>query len=301
MKTKMFLMVAALLSATMFFSSCSSDDDNNNRAPNETLASALSSLYPNAKGISWETKGSYYVADCYVDNYDADVWFNAQGVWQMTEFDISYANLPQAVKDALAASDYSTWKIDDVDKLVYASGEVRYVIEVESGAKEYKLYFMEDGTLEDVKDVSDVDDTNWPNGDADAPVQTNSFTTALLELYPNATRIEWEREGVYYVADCYIGNYEADVWFDAQAVWQMTELDIAYTDLPQAVITALAASEYSSWKIDDLDKLVYADGEVLYVVEVESGAKEYNLFFTEEGVLKEAKDVSNIDDTNWPK
>lgn len=161
MKTKTTFMLFALLSAATFFSACSSDDDDN-YTPNATLSAALSDLYPNATRISWETKGSYYVADCYIDGYEADVWFNAQEVWQMTEFDIAYTDLPQTVKDNLAASDYSTWKVDDVDKLMYADGEELYIVEVESGAKEYNLFYNEEGTLVDTKDVSNVDDTNWP-------------------------------------------------------------------------------------------------------------------------------------------
>ena len=41
----------------------------------------------------------------------------------------------------------ASWKVDDVDKIEKTDGSVTYVIEVESGEKEYELTYLEDGTL----------------------------------------------------------------------------------------------------------------------------------------------------------
>lgn len=54
---------------------------------------------------------------------------------------------------------------------------------------------------------SDDDDTYLPPNQA--------IINALNQLYPGVKNIEWEQKGVYYVADCWVGNDELDVWFDA--------------------------------------------------------------------------------------
>ena len=56
--------------------------------------------------MKWETKSGYYVADFY-DGYEASAWFTQDGKWQMTETDIPYNALPQAVKMSFENSEYA--------------------------------------------------------------------------------------------------------------------------------------------------------------------------------------------------
>ncbi len=65
----------------------------------------------------------------------------------MTEYDIPFAQLPQTVQDAFKTGAYASWRVDDVDKIEKTDASVIYVIEVESGEKEYELTYLEDGTL----------------------------------------------------------------------------------------------------------------------------------------------------------
>ena len=74
-------------------------------------------------------------------------WFDAAGKWYMTEEDISYAELPRAVRTAYEAGDYAAWHVDDVDKLLRNGQETVYVLEVEQRDAEYELVYSEDGVL----------------------------------------------------------------------------------------------------------------------------------------------------------
>ena len=65
-----------------------------------------------AQRIEWETKGAYYVADFHEDNFEKEAWFTKDGVWQMTETDLRYADLPAPVRSSYESSTcllYTSW------------------------------------------------------------------------------------------------------------------------------------------------------------------------------------------------
>ena len=49
------------------------------------VQTALKKMYPKADGIAWSQDGGYYCADFMMNGYEKNVWFNAQGQWQMTQ------------------------------------------------------------------------------------------------------------------------------------------------------------------------------------------------------------------------
>jgi len=159
MKEMKFMLLAAMCMALFTFSSCSDDD---NFQPEEVIQTALTAKYPNATRIEWEKKGSYLVADCYVDNKDMEVWFTTSAEWKMSEIELLASDVPAVVTTALAATDYANWHIDDRDLLQYPGKADEYVIEVEQGNKEIDLYFSADGQFLREKDVATGDDTHWP-------------------------------------------------------------------------------------------------------------------------------------------
>jgi len=68
----------------------------------------------------------------------------------------------------------------------------------------------------------------------------------------------------------------------------MTEEDVPYALLPQAVRTAFESGEYAAWHVDDADKLTREGLETVYVLEVEQRDAEYELVYSEDGVLLRA-------------
>ncbi len=49
------------------------------------VQTALKKMYPKADGIAWSQDGGYYCADFMMNGYEKNVWFNAQGQWQMKQ------------------------------------------------------------------------------------------------------------------------------------------------------------------------------------------------------------------------
>lgn len=160
---KMFQLWAMLFVAALAFSACSDDDKDDCITVPDAVSDALKSKYPAASDIEWERKGGYFVADCWMNGRDMDVWYDTQASWLLTETDIVWNDLPVAVQTAFGNGEYATWKREDIDMLEYPAQPVRYVIEVEQGAQEYQLFYAEDGNLLDKCDVSgNNDDTHWP-------------------------------------------------------------------------------------------------------------------------------------------
>lgn len=142
---------------------------------------------------------------------------------------------------------------------------------------------------------------NSDDGGSSAP--SAAFQTALLKLYPNAVNIDWKQKGTYYVADCRVDSRERQVWFDVNANWVMTETDLeVINNLPPAVLTAFMESNYARWLVDDVDMLEFPNEPTPeFVVEVKSGNQEVDLYFSDGGGLLHEKEVTNGDDTHWPR
>ena len=160
MKLEKYFLLLALGVFAFALQSCDDDDNDGISVPAE-LSNALAKEHPNAQRIEWETKGAYYVADFHEDNFEKEAWFTKDGVWQMTETDLRYADLPAPVRSSYESSTYyNVWKVEDVDKLERKEMAVVYIIEVEKGNQEMDLYYSEDGIL--VKEVADAHNGGSP-------------------------------------------------------------------------------------------------------------------------------------------
>lgn len=134
-----------------------------------------------------------------------------------------------------------------------------------------------------------------------AYIPPSNIVEALKQLYPNAQNVEWEMQGSYYVADCWVTGDELDVWFDANANWVMTENELESIDqLVPAVYTAFNNSMYSSWVVTEVAVLTFPQNPVESVIQVKQGSLRHALYYSQEGGLLHDKDISNGDDINWP-
>lgn len=135
----------------------------------------------------------------------------------------------------------------------------------------------------------DDDDNNY------LPDQT--ITKAFDEKYPDAGKVEWETKGGYEVAEFHVSGNETEAWFDNKGNWVMTKTEINFGLLPEAVRKSLKSSEYKDWKSTDFDKLERSNAATVYVIEVEQGEQEFDLYYTEDGILLKA--VPDDDNDNF--
>lgn len=135
----------------------------------------------------------------------------------------------------------------------------------------------------------DDDDNNY------LPDQT--ITKAFDEKYPDAGKVEWETKGGYEIAEFHVSGNETEAWFDNKGNWVMTKTEINFGLLPEAVRKSLNSGEYKDWKPTDFDKLERSNAATVYVIEVEQGEQEFDLYYTEDGILLKA--VPDDDNDNF--
>lgn len=265
MKIKMFLV--ALAASGVFLTGCEDDDDG--IRVDQNIENSFRNQYPDATGVKWEMKSGYYVADFRLNNADAEAWYTAQAVWQMTETDISYTDLPQAVRSAFEAGEYAGWRVDDIDKLECLDMETVYIIEVEQGDTEYDLYYSPEGVF--VKAV--------PDGGGDDYLPSNilpAIKEYIAANYPQARIVDIEQENSRIEVDIIDGSTPREVVFNQSGEWMHTKTEVRKSDVPAAVLSALTESTYGSWQIDDIDHYL-TPTEEYYLFELESGNSEVSL------------------------
>ncbi len=289
MKLKMYLVLLAM--GMLSLQGCSDDDDDlpNSKVP-EAVRNAFDSSFPNTANLSWETKtvsqGQYYKAEFKNKNdngYKTEAWYTADGSWYMTETEMPYNDIPQAIKTSFESSEYASWKRDNEVERIERAGtekEIIYIIEVESAQDvDMDLHYSADGIF--IKAVNDDGDGDNESLLPDAP---SGMVTAVTEFiqknYPNARIIEIEQEKGMIEVDIIHENQSKEVLLSTNYEWISTSWDV-YT-LPIKVTEAINASQYSGYVVDDAEYFETPAGNY-YWIELEQGEKEVKVKINEDG------------------
>ena len=196
----------------------------------------------------------------------------------MSETDITYNELPKAVINSFESGFYASWRVDDVDLLEQSGRGNIYVLDAESGEQEMTLHYSENGDL-----INEV-----PDGNQNRPIQPtpspDAITNLIQERYPNATILEIDTDNQYTEVDILDNRIHKEVIFDAQEQWLYTEWEIRQTEVPAIVMNAFNASEYASYRIDDIHCVERTDG-IYYAFDLELGDRDYIATFDAEGNL----------------
>ncbi|EOR99300.1 hypothetical protein C799_03180 [Bacteroides thetaiotaomicron dnLKV9] len=256
---------------------------------------ALETKYPGASNVRWLTKGDYVVAVFSMPatravsdtENDLAAWFDNGGVWYMTETDIPFTSLPQAVQEAFNAGEYAAapWKVDDVDKLERDGVEMIYVIEVEKKENgqetEVDLYYAPDGVL--VKKVIDSGN-DYDYSDYIPSKPAASIEEYIQANYPGARITDIDREHGMTEVEILDGRICRELLFAGNGEWQYTKTEVYSNEVPEAVKSSLAQSEYAAYRIDDIDHYKTAEGE-FYRYDLESRNGDVKVDITPEGTL----------------
>lgn len=267
------------------FQNC--DKDSKLHPDNQQVENAFTEKYPGATRVGWEKKGDYSVVDFTYKGEKNEAWFDQTGVWYMTETDILFEALPDAVKKAFLASQYKTWHIEDVDKIDRKGMETVYVIEIESGKQEHDLYYSPAGVL--IKDVKDTDHNDDDNQHYLPPTMGDAVTTYIKKHYPQAKILEMDREKGKIEVDILDGKVHRELSFKADTgEWLSTQTEIRLNEVPANIMNVLKASEYSGYEIEDVD---YYETPLskYYLFELERNDREVHVKITTEGKLEVVK------------
>ncbi|MDT7827512.1 PepSY-like domain-containing protein [Pricia sp. S334] len=110
------------------------------------------------------------------------------------------------------------------------------------------------------------------------------------QAHPNASDVEWEREGDSYKVEFEVDYQDQEVWYSADGQTNKMEKDIKEDELPQAISSAIS-DKYADYKVDSIE-MTEENGKTTYEVELEKGwDDEINVVFDADGkVLNEWKD-----------
>ncbi len=112
---------------------------------------------------------------------------------------------------------------------------------------------------------------------------------AFEAKYPTATRVSWEKKGDYRVAEFWLDNQETHAWFDDSGEWYMSKTELKTINaLPEKVQEGFRKSEYANWEVDDVDYVERPGSEPVYIIQVEQGKQEIDLYYSQEGILIKA-------------
>ena len=129
----------------------------------------------------------------------------------------------------------------------------------------------------------------------DDEIKNEAVEKALYQLYPDASRLNWDYEGQYVVVEFIASiptasrKVECEAWFDNIGNWFMTEFDIRYDELPSAVVKTFESGSYAKWYVEDVERLDRDGYASVYIIQVEDRSNkkeiEYELYYDEQGVL----------------
>ena len=143
---RVFTVLVLIASLIVSLLAWSKKDDYNPRLVTETIKEFINTNYPGARIVDAEYDDGLLKIEIFHQWKEKNVYFSKQEQWQYTEWDVRSLDLPKAVKDAIKKSEFSRFRIDDVDYIQKSSGDY-YRIELERGDYDVKLSITPDGKI----------------------------------------------------------------------------------------------------------------------------------------------------------
>lgn len=109
--------------------------------------------------------------------------------------------------------------------------------------------------------------------------------------FPKATEVEWNKEGVNYVAEFYESDMSVTGIFDATGKWLETKMSIEESEIP-TIVSKAALSKYKDTYLSNQSKIENNEHVIHYEIVLSSDDAAYTLLMDEKGaILKSDKQV----------
>lgn len=277
MKMKLNLLFLSLF-ALFFMVACDNDDDRH--TPDASVRTAFDAMFPNASRVEWEKKLGYSVAEFKDDGKEKDAWFQTDGTWILTETEIAVKDIPVAITQSIAGSQYVDWRIEDASYLERKDMESVYVVEVEKGKEEMDLYYSLEGKL--LKAVPES---------GDHPAVPTPLNEKVLETvnakYPGAKILEIDVKFNYIEVDLMKEGLYFEMILDKDYNWVETVYDAQWANVPEVVKASFAADGYTFNAKEDEAEMLMRPGSkgdvVVYRIELDREPNDIVLYYAEDG------------------
>ena len=140
------LLLAVIMIASFVSMSCEIYDDG---IPPKSVRSEFRSMYSGVRDVEWDREGPNWSVSYEINRVEYESLYGPDGKWIMTEQDMSYASVPQQIKDYLSASpEYGALRLDDntVEYYKTPSGNF-YRFELDNNGRDIEVDVTEDGVV----------------------------------------------------------------------------------------------------------------------------------------------------------
>ena len=130
-----------------------SDDDHNNFQPviiPQAITDLINKMYAGATILEFDQEKNGFEVDILHNNIYKDVYFNTENQWISTEWNITKDQVPAIVMNALQASEYKNYTIDDIDLIEKPEGTF-YVFDLEQGDNDVEVTFDSEGNIKNIQ------------------------------------------------------------------------------------------------------------------------------------------------------
>lgn len=290
-------MAAVLCCGAFAFTSCNNQTDEFGTTPvPQSIQEQFYQKFPDARSVQWTSQNGYSVATFYevADSLQnkCQAWFSMQdGRWDMTEYEIPYTLLSDAVRQAFEASEYaaSPWQTDrEVDVLERDGIETLYVLSVTNTETraEMDLYYSADGIL--LREVLDDAGNGHHSEDFLPEAPAPSIDQWISTNFPGARIIDVETENGGTEVELLSNGTVYEILFSTEQNWMYTKQEIRrsqYADLPSPVISALQTMTGSvGWgAVDDAAYYQTAANGNFYSIDLEDRFGEQDIYISDSG------------------
>ncbi len=147
-------MLVTVLSFGILSSSCAQGKKS---AP-AAVQAAFKAKFPTVQKAKWDKEDeNEWEAEFKTDGKEMSANFSSDGTWLETETELKAADLPQAVKDAIA-SQFAGYKMEEASMVQTAEMAAGYEVEMEKGETTIEVLFGADGTVIKQKTESEDDE-----------------------------------------------------------------------------------------------------------------------------------------------
>ena len=140
------LLLMFVLAASFVSMSCEVYDDG---IPPRAVREEFKSMYSGVRDVEWDREGPNWSVSYEIDRVEYESLYAPDGKWIMTEKDVSYAYVPQKIKDYLSASqEYGSLRLDDntVEYYKTPTGNF-YRFELDNYGRDIEVDVTEDGAV----------------------------------------------------------------------------------------------------------------------------------------------------------
>ena len=116
---------------------------------------------------------------------------------------------------------------------------------------------------------------------------STQIQNTLVQLYPDATDVDWEFEDGKWEAEFDIDHQEFEVRFGQDDQWQETAQELKCRDLPSQIKEKVRL-DYPSYRLDDTERIWMSDFEG-YRIELEKWRSEITLLLAMDGTIVSAE------------